>query len=126
VLGGVDQLNVLVELNVSGGDFAFFVDGEQQGLRISRVRLEQNLLEIQDDIGDVLDHSINGGEFVHRPINLNGADSGAFQRGKQHAPERVANGIAVTGLKRLGNKLGVGISGGCVFSRQPLGHFEAS
>ena len=79
MLGGVDQLNVLVELDVSGGDCTLFVDGEQKGLRISRVRLEQNLLEIQDDISDVLDHSINGGEFVHRPVNLDGADGGAFQ-----------------------------------------------
>ena len=126
VLGGIDQLDVLVELDVGGGDFALFVDGEQEGLGIARVGLEQNLLEIQDDVRDILDHPVNGGEFVHRPVNLDGADGGAFQGGKQHAAERVANGMAVTGFKRFGDELGVGIGGGCIFFGQPLGHFEAS
>ena len=33
VLVGIDQFDVLVELDVGGGDRAFLVDGEQQRLR---------------------------------------------------------------------------------------------
>ncbi len=67
-----------------------------------------------------------GGELVHRAVDLDGGDGGAFQRGEQHAAQRVADGVAVTGFKRLGDELGVGFGGGCLFLGQPLGHFETS
>ena len=51
------------------------------------------------------------GEFVHRAVDLDRGDGGAFERGEQHAAERVADGVAVTGFKRLGDELGVGFSG---------------
>ena len=123
---GIDQLDVLVELDVGGGDFAFLVDGEQEGLRVARVRLEEDLLEVQDDVGDIFDDALDGGEFVHGALDLDGGDGGAFQGGKQHAAEGVADGMAVTGFKGLGDELGVGFGGGCVFFGQPLGHFETS
>ena len=37
MLSGIDELEVLVELDIGGGDFAFLVDGEQQGLRVADV-----------------------------------------------------------------------------------------
>ena len=112
VLGGINQLDILIELDVGSGDFALFVDREQESLRITRVGLEKNLLEIQHNIRDIFHHAINSGELVHRPVDFDRGDGGAFQGGKQHAAERVANGMAVTGFKRLGNELGVGIGGG--------------
>ena len=50
-------------------------------------------------------------EFVLRAVDLDGGDGGAFERGEQHAAEGVADGVAVTGLKRLGDELGVGFGG---------------
>ena len=40
-------------------------------------------------------------------------------------PQLIADGVAVTGFKRLGDEPGVGWRGGCVFLLQPLGHFES-
>ena len=75
-------------------------------------RLEQDLLEVQDDVGDILDDAVDGGELVHRAIDLDGADGGAFEGGEEHAAERVADGVPVAGFKRLGDELGVGFRGG--------------
>ena len=86
--------------------------GEQQRLRFASVRLELNLLQVQHDVGDVLDHAVDGGEFVHRAVDLDRGDGGAFERGEEHAAERVADGVAVAGFKRLGDELGVGFRGG--------------
>ena len=109
---GIHQLDVLVELDIGGGHFAFLVGGEQQGLRIAGVGFEQNLLQVQNDVGDVFHHAVDGGEFVHRAVDFDRGDGGAFQRGEQHAAERVADGVAVTGFKRLGDEFGVGFGGG--------------
>ena len=42
------------------------------------------------------------------------------------AAQGIANGMAVAGFKRLGDELGKGWSGGCVFFDQPLRHFETT
>jgi hypothetical protein len=112
VLGGIDQLDVLVELDVGGGDFAVFVGREQEDLRIAGVGLEEDFLEIQDDVGDVLNDTFDGGKFVHRAINFDGRDGSAFQGGQEHAAEGVADGVAVTGFKGFGDELSVGFCGG--------------
>ena len=91
-----------------------------------RVGLEENLLQVEDDVGHILDHAVNGGELVHGAVNLDGGDGGAFQGGEEHAAQGVADGVAVAGFKGLGDELGVGFGGGCVFLDQPLGHFETS
>ena len=100
MLVGIDQLNVLVGLDVGGGDGAFLVDREQQGLFVAAVRLELDFLQVQNDVGHVFDDAFDGGEFVHRAVDLDRGDGRAFERGEQHAAEGVADGVAVTGFKR--------------------------
>ena len=39
-------------------------------------------------------------------------DGGAFERGEQHAAERISDRVAVAGFKGLGDEFGVGFSGG--------------
>ena len=67
-------------------------------------RLEFDSLQIEDDVGHVLDHAGQSGEFVLRAGDFDRGDGGAFQRGEQHAAERIANRVAVTGFKRLGDE----------------------
>ena len=126
MLLGIDQLEVLVQFDVAGGDFAFLVDGEEEGLRLARMGAKEHLLEVQDDVGDILDHAFDGGEFVLGAIDLDGGDGGAFQGGEEDAAQGVADGVAVAGFKRFGDEFGVGIGGGCVLFGQPLGHFKTS
>jgi hypothetical protein len=85
------------------------------------VGLELDFLQVQDDVGHVLDHAVNGGEFVHGAIHLDGGDGRAFERGEQHAAQRVADGVAVTGFKRVGDEFGVGFRGGLLPSVNRLG-----
>jgi hypothetical protein len=126
VLVRIHQLDVLVQLDIRGGHCAFLVDRQQQGLGIARVRFEQDLFQIQDNFGDILDHAVDGGELMHRPVDFNRGDGGAFQRGKQHPAQGVADRVAVTGFKWFGDKLRIGFRGGCVILDQPLGHFKTS
>jgi hypothetical protein len=79
VLVGVHQFDILVQLDVRGGHRAFFVRREQQRLGITRVRLEQDLLQVQNDIGHVLHDAFNRGKLVHGAFHLDRGDGGAFQ-----------------------------------------------
>src|SRR5665213_2986363 len=126
VLVGIDQFNVLVQLNVAGGHDAFLAGRQQKHLLVARVRLELDLLQVQNDVGHVLDDAVNGGELVHRAVHFQRGDGRAFERRKQHAAERVADGVAVTGFKRVGDEFRVGGGGGGLFLLQPLGHFKTS
>src|SRR5581483_4343813 len=42
-----------------------------------------------------------GRELVRRALDLHRRDRGALQRGEQHAPQRVAEGVAETAVERL-------------------------
>ena len=74
----------------------------------------------------VLDHIRQGGEFVLRAVDADGGDRGAFERGEEHAAEGIADGVPVTGLEGLGNKAGVGVSGGALVADGSLRHFETA
>ena len=107
----VQDVVTLHDLDVAGGDFAFLVHGESEFARLVIGGLEFHPLQIEHDVGDVLDHARKGGELVLRAGDLYRGDGSAFERGKENAAEGISDGVAVTGFKRLGDKLGVGISG---------------
>ncbi len=67
---GLTSLHVLVELDVAGGDGAFLVHRQHEHLLIARMGLELDFLQVQHDVGDILDHAFDGGEFVHGAIDL--------------------------------------------------------
>ena len=126
VLGGVDQFNVLVQLNIGGGNHTFLVNGKQQGLLIARVRFELHLFQVQHNVGDVFGDAFDGGKLMHGTVHLQRGDGRALEGGQQHTAKRVTNGVAVTGFKRVGNKFRVGFSGRSFILLQPLGHFKTS
>ena len=57
VLVGIDQFVILDELDVGGGHFAFLVHGERELARFVIGRLEFHLLQVQHDVGHILDHA---------------------------------------------------------------------
>ena len=67
-----------------------------------------------------------GGEFVLRAGDLHCGDGGAFERGKEHAAERIADRVAVAGLEGFGDELGVGFSGRRLVLDEGLGHFKTT
>jgi len=77
----IQHFETLNRLNVAGSDFAFLVHGERQflGLVVLTVQFEFHFLEIQDDVGHVLNHSGQRGELVLRTSNFYRGDRCAFK-----------------------------------------------
>jgi hypothetical protein len=65
------------------------------------VQLERQLLEVEDDVGGVLDDALDRRELVQHAVDLDGGDGRALDRRQQHAAHRVADGGAEAALERL-------------------------
>jgi len=87
---------------------------------------EENFLQVQHDVGDVFNDTVDGGEFVHRTIHFDRGDGRAFQRGEQHPANRVADGVAIAGFKRLSDEFCVCFRCAGFFFHQTLRHFETT
>src|SRR5438874_10421241 len=90
----VENLDVGISFDHAGGDDAGLAGAQVQRLGALTVQLEGNLLEVEDDIGSVLNHAGNGLELVQHAFDLDGGDGRAFDGRKQHTAKRVANGGA--------------------------------
>ena len=53
----LEDLDVAVGLNVARAHLARLVDAQRQRLGVVDVQLERNLLQVEDDVGRVLDHA---------------------------------------------------------------------
>src|SRR5262249_41042017 len=124
----IQHLKTLNRLNVAGSDFAFFVHDERQflWLVVLTIEFKFHFLEIEDNVGYVLNHTRQRRELVLRSRDFHRGDGRAFKRGKQDAPERVSNGVTVAGLKRLGAELCISICGRTLVFCESLRHFETT
>src|SRR5262249_3221053 len=66
------------------------------------VEPDREPLEIQDDVGDVLDDARHGGELVLDALDLDGRDRRALDGREEHAPERVPDRRAPAAPQPLG------------------------
>lgn len=107
----IDDRDVTVGLKIGGGDFARLagLKGERDWLAL--LGDKENLLEVEDDIGDVLGNALNALELVLHPLNLDRGDSTAFDGAEEDTAEGIADRVAEAGLERLGDELGVGRRG---------------
>ena len=62
---------------------------------------EDQALDVQDDIGDILDDALGRGELVLHTFDLDGRRLGAVQRRQQNATHAVTQRIAVATLQRF-------------------------
>jgi hypothetical protein len=90
------------------------------------VGFEEDLFEVQDDVGDIFDDAGTGGELVGCAFDFDGTDAGTFERAEEHAAQGIADGVAVTDFKRFGDELGVRGCGAGFLADQALGHFETT
>src|SRR5580698_4124282 len=104
---GIEDLDVRVSLDHARGDDAWLVGVKIEGLGAVAVELEGNLLEIEDDVGRILDDASDRLELVQDTLDLDGGDSSALDRREQRAAQRVADGGAEPALKRLRGELAV-------------------
>ena len=65
------------------------------------VKDEDDLLEVEDDVGDVFLDVGHRRELVLDPGYLDRGDGSALERGQQHAPQGVAEGVPKAAGQRL-------------------------
>ncbi len=103
----VENLDVGVSLDHAGGDDARLVRMQVERLRAVAVELERNLLQVEDDVGRILDDAGDRLELVQHALDLDGGDGRALDGREQRAAQRVADRGAEAALKRLRGELAV-------------------
>ena len=103
---GVEDLDVADGLDVAGRDRARTLLAHDHALRAIAFHLDGDFLDVEDDVGHVLAHAGDRGEFVQHAVDLHRGDGGALQRRQQHAAQRIAEGQAEAALERLGDERG--------------------
>ena len=103
---GVEDLDVADRLDVAGRDDARALLAHDHALRAVAFHLDGDFLDVQHDVGHVLAHAGDRGEFVQHAVDLHGGDGRALQRRQQHAAQRVAERQAEAALERLGDQRG--------------------
>ena len=66
-----------------------------------RVHPADDALEVQDDVGDVFLDAADRRELVCDALDPDAGHGRARERGEQHAPQRVAEGVAEAPIERL-------------------------
>ena len=117
---GLEDLDVGIGLDVARLDLASLVDAQIERLGGVDVRLERHLLEVEDDVGRVLDHTGNRRELVQHAVDLDGGNGRALDRGQQHAPHGVADGGAEAPFERLSVKTAKSIGQRFTFELETL------
>ena len=64
-------------------------------------RRNRELLDVQDNLGDILGDSGNSAELMQNTVDTNAGNSGAGNGGQQGATEGVTHGVAKARLKGL-------------------------
>ena len=103
----------LVDLDLKGEGFAFLGNDE-------------NLFQVQDDVGDVFDDAVDRLELVLHAIDLDRRDGAALDGREKDATQGITDGVTVAGLERLGDELGVGGRGALLNLSEFVGQFELS
>ena len=87
----VQDLEAVDELDVArvDGPGALLVDADR--VRLGLGRLEDDFLQVEDDVGHVLDDVADGRELVERALDADRRDGRALERREKHATERVAD-----------------------------------
>jgi hypothetical protein len=104
----VDHLHRLVGLHVGAGDHAALVTLDANDLGRFAVILDHQRLDVEHDVGHILDDTRQGGELVLRTLDFNLCDGAAFEARKQNPPQAVADRRAEAALERFGDEFTVG------------------
>ena len=83
-----------------GGDVGRAAHVEAQRHRLVGLAREHEVLEVEDDVGDVLGDAGDGVELVERVVEADLGDGRAGDRREQRAAQRVAERVAEAGLER--------------------------
>ena len=100
-------------VDLAGGDLTGAGGRKLEALGALAFHPERDLLDVEDDVGDVLANSREARELVEHAFDLDRGDSGALQRAQEHAAQRVAQGHAEAALQRFCDEHGLaaGVAG---------------
>ena len=104
---GIEDLDRRIALQVGRRDLALLVRVERQDLLFVRVHLDGDLLQVQDDVGDVFHDARQRRELVKNALDFHGRDRGALDRRQKHPAQSVAHRRPEPALERLRIKLSV-------------------
>ena len=100
------------------------VHAQNQALGLVRVQAQTDLLKIQNDVGNVLQHAVDGGKLMLHAGDFHRDKGRPLQGGQKDAPHGVADGGAVAPLQRLANKLAVRAAGRLFLTQNLVGLHE--
>ena len=123
---GLTIFDIGVGLDITGGDGAGASDIDEELHRLAFMRDEEDLLQVEDDVGDILHDPVDALKLVVDSVDLDRRDGRALDRAEKHAPEGVADGMSVAGFKRFGDKLGIGIGCALLDFDEAVRQFEFS
>jgi hypothetical protein len=87
--------------DVSRGDLTGTLLAQVHRHRFILLGADHELLEVEDDLGNVLFHAGDRGELVQHAVDADAGDRSARDGREQRAAQRVAQGVAETGLQWL-------------------------
>src|SRR3954465_7227758 len=98
----VEDLDARGQIDVLGGDVTGARD-DQRRLDLGRVGVHaaDDALEVEDDVGHVLGHTLDRGELVRDALDADAGHGGAGQRAEAHAAQGGAEGVAEAAVERL-------------------------
>ena len=99
----IKHLDVGADRNVAGGDDARTLLRQRHALRAFGMKAQRKLLDIENDVGDILAHAGDRGEFMQHAIDLDSRNSRTLKRRHQNTTKRVAERQAEAALKRFGD-----------------------
>ena len=100
---GIENFDIAGGLDVTGSDGTRALLGKREALGAFIGHLDRDFLDVEHEIGHVLAHARNRGEFVQDAIDLDSGDGRALQGRQQDTAQRVAQGQAIAAFKRLGD-----------------------
>lgn len=87
--------------DVSSGDQAGTLLAQVHHDRLVVLRGDDQLLDVEDEVGHVLLDARHGGELVQDTVDTDAGDSGTRDRGEERAAQGVAERVAEARLQRL-------------------------
>src|SRR5262249_15493288 len=107
-------------------DDAALVLVDANDLRLVARVFDDETLDVEDDVGDILDNAGDGGDLVLNALDLDARDGAALEAGKEDTPQAVADGDAEAALERLGVELAVGVGQGLAVRAEAIGQFQTT
>ena len=98
---GVVDLDAGGRCDVGGGDLTGSLLAQVHDGGLVVLARDDELLEVEDQVGDVLLHPGDGGELVQDAVDADARDGRAGDARQERAAERVAQGVAEARLERL-------------------------